>query len=90
MADKTEHAHEEQTEFKKHGDPLEHTEKAAEPHDPVPMPDNGGHSKSHAAHLGGHVDAHTRPAAEDLRHGMTPGERREPPMVQSRIGKQHK
>ena len=93
MADTTpEHAHEEQQEYKNHGDPLDHTEKTStpEPHDPVPMPDTGGHSKSHAAHLGGHVDAHTKPASADLRHGMTPGERREPPMVQSRIGKQHK
>ena len=90
MADTTEHAHEEKREYKNHGDPLEHTDDSTEPapkHEPVPVPDNGSHAKSHAAHLGEHVDAHTKPASADLRHGMTPGERRQPPMVQSRNGK---
>ncbi len=59
------------------------------PVDPVPVPDDGAHAHSHAAHLGGHVEEHTKPAG-NLRQGAAPGERREPPMVVQRIGKQHR
>lgn len=55
----------------------------------IPEPDNGGHSRSAAAHLGGTVHDHTKPAG-NLRHGAAPGELREPPMVVERVGKQHR
>ncbi len=57
--------------------------------DPVPMPDNGSHSHSHAAHLGEHTKGNTKPAG-NLRQGAAPGSLREPPMVVSRIGKEHR
>jgi hypothetical protein len=57
--------------------------------DPIPMPESGGHEKSHAAHLGGPVHDHTKRAG-DLRKSVDPGERREPPQVVGRIGKEHR
>ncbi|MDP9038209.1 MAG: hypothetical protein M3O02_02910 [Acidobacteriota bacterium] len=56
--------------------------------DPIPMPDQGSHEKSHAAHLG---EAHesTKPAG-NLRQGSHPGALREPPMVVQRVGKEHR
>jgi hypothetical protein len=88
------HASTEKESLKKHGDVMENAIKDADRHtagsqpDPVPMPDNGSHEKSHAAHLGD-AHEHTKPEG-NLRHGAAPGELREPPMVQQRIGKQHK
>lgn len=55
---------------------------------PIPAPDNGNHAKSHAAHLG-HAEEHTKPAG-NLRQGAAPGELREPPMMVSRVGKDHR
>jgi hypothetical protein len=57
--------------------------------DPIPAPENGNHARSHAAHLGGHVDEHTKRAG-NLRQGAAPAERREPPMIISRVGKDHR
>ena len=68
---------------KKHGDVMDAVV------DAVPMPEDGGHEKSHAAHLGGTVHDHTKPEG-NLRHGAAPGALREPPMVVQRVGKQHR
>ena len=57
--------------------------------DPVPMPENGGHAHSAAAHLGPSAQPHTKPEG-NLRQGSAPGARREPPMVVSRVGKLHR
>jgi hypothetical protein len=80
---------------KKHGDAMEKAMEDADRHaaqgknaDLLPMPESGGHERSHAAHLG-HAHEHTKPEG-NLRHGVAPGELREPPMVQQRIGKQHR
>lgn len=88
--------------LKKHGDELERAVEDADRHvagasgapnakpvDPIPMPENGGHEKSHAAHLGGTVHDRTKPMG-NLRQGAAPGELREPPMVVQRVGKQHR
>lgn len=88
------HAQREEESLKKHGDALESAMEDVDRHtkgdkDPVPMPENGSHEKSHAAHLGGTVHDHTKKAG-DLRKSVDPGERREPPMVQQRIGKEHR
>lgn len=82
--------------LKKHGDelagamePTGSKETApAPPRDPIPMPENGGHEKSHAAHLG-HAHEETKPA-DKLKQGMGSNTLREPPMVVSRVGKQHR
>jgi hypothetical protein len=83
--------------LKKHGDELEKavesreqgsTETAGKDRDPIPMPENGGHEKSHAAHLG-HVHEQTKPA-DKLKQGVGSNTLREPPMVVSRVGKQHR
>jgi hypothetical protein len=86
-----------QEEQKKHGDPLEralddvaeHTIGGNKNIDPVPEPEKGNHAHSHAAHLGAHVNEHTKPAG-NLRHGASPGALREPPQEVSRMGKQHR
>jgi hypothetical protein len=54
----------------------------------IPAPEDGGHAKSHAAHLHTEGDAHTKPAG-NLRQGSGPGELREPPQEVSRVGKGH-
>ena len=67
---KQERAQQETESAKKHGDKLERAlEKmdgngAGTGEDAVPMPENGGHEKSHAAHLGGHVQEHTKPTGD--------------------------
>ena len=93
------HAHEAKEEVKKHSDVLESAMKDADRHtvggehaDSVPMPDNGSHARSQAAHLdagspSGHE--HTNPAG-GLKHGVTLGELREPPQQISRTGKLHR
>ena len=82
-------------EEKKHGDALQQAmkdfDRGAEGReaDPVPMPDSGGHSHSHAAHLsGGEPD--TKRRLPDLRRSPAPGALRQPPAVVQRIGKQHR
>jgi hypothetical protein len=80
--------------LKKHGDVLERAIEDADRHaqgskDPIPMPESGGHEKSHAAHLGGNAHDRTKPQIE-------PGQRaaqaplREPPQEISRVGKEHR
>jgi hypothetical protein len=56
--------------------------------DPIPMPENGSHEKSHAAHLG-HAHEQTKPA-DKIRQGAASNDLREPPMVVQRVGKQHR
>lgn len=83
--------------LKKHGDELQRavdsagegsSESEGKRKDPIPMPENGGHEKSHAAHLG-HVHEQTKPA-DKLKQGMGSNTLREPPMVVSRVGKQNR
>ena len=62
-----------------------HSRTASFPNDHVPAPDNGGHARSAAAHLGD-AKGHTK-AAGSLRQTPT---LREPPMEISRVGKQHR
>ena len=89
------HAEQENESAKKHGDKLEPLLKKLDGNgsgaavDPIPMPENGSHEKSHAAHLGGTVHDRTKRAG-DLRKSVDPGERREPPMEIGRIGKEHR
>ena len=56
---------------------------------PIPAPEDGGHAKSHAAHLHEAGDVHSKPAG-NLRQGSGPGELREPPQQVSRVGKDHR
>lgn len=65
--------------------------------DPVPLPDQGGHAHSHAAHLSGKAskyvndkeNAQNKPEG-NLRHGAHPTGLREPPQNVSRVGKGHR
>jgi len=94
------HAQREEESLKKHGDVMEKAIEDSDRHamdgngtgknvDPIPMPDNGAHEKSHAAHLGGTVHDRTKPQG-NLRQGAAPGELREPPQEISRVGKEHR
>lgn len=95
-------AHAEKESLKKHGDELQkamedsdrHNLAAAAPPevkpDPIPMPDNGGHEKSHAAHLGGTVHDKTKPVGDIRQRFSASTDLREPPMVVQRVGKQHR
>lgn len=87
--------------LKKHGDVMERAIEDADRHaqapadvlnnkpaDPIPMPENGGHERSHAAHLG-KVHEQTK-AADKLKEGMSANTLREPPTVVQRVGKQHR
>lgn len=88
-----EHAHEQHGEDKKHGDALESAMKDADTRnvegaaaDPVPVPDQGTHAHSHAAHL---ADSK---AGEDgyeasVRQGANPNILRQPPSYQERAGR---
>lgn len=77
----------------KYGDKMDPTPKSMDSYgagagtDPIPAPEVGRHKKSHAAHLGGSVQDHTKPEG-DLRYGVAPGELREPPQDIRRVGKQ--
>jgi hypothetical protein len=73
--------HQEPQELKKQGDALAK--------DAVPMPEDGGHARSHAAHLGDAARENTKPVG-GLKHGVTLGELREPPQVTGRVGKEHR
>lgn len=86
-----------QESLKVHGDALagaEHhaTAKAspakAQAKGTIPVPENGSHERSHAAHLG-HVHEQTK-AADKLKEGMSANTLREPPVVVQRVGKQHR
>lgn len=97
-------AEREKESLKKHGDELEAAMKDADRHaaeaglkgaggkqvDPIPMPDNGGHEKSHAAHLGGTVHDRTKPVGDIRQRFSASTDLREPPMVVERVGKQHR
>jgi hypothetical protein len=84
-------------EQKKHGDTMGRAFEGSDKHksvgnrdiDPVPAPENGSHSHSHAAHLGEHVQEHTKTAG-NLRNGPASDELREPPMEVDRLGKKHR
>ena len=89
----TEHAHLQHGDDKKHGDALESAMKDADTHntegaaaDPVPTPDKGAHSHSHAAHL---ADTDTREASYEagVREGANPNTLRQPPPYQERAGR---
>ena len=69
---------------KLHGEKLSELVQGQHP-DAVPGEDNA-HAHSHAAHLSAEGKAHTKPEG-NLRQGASPGERREPPHDQARIGK---
>jgi hypothetical protein len=77
--------HQEPEELKQHGDPLANAIESSS----IPSPEDGGHAKSHAAHLGGAGREHTKPAG-GLQQGVNLGELREPPMVTNRVGKEHR
>jgi hypothetical protein len=91
----------EQESLKEHGDTMDGAAEALQTHgaaaagsrnghtaDAIPMPENGGHERSHAAHLG-KVHEQTR-AADKLKEGMSANTLREPPTVVQRVGKQHR
>jgi hypothetical protein len=94
------HAKKQDNEEKLHGDPLQATtsgtptkqkeqeEQRQQPKSShaIPAPDDGGHARSQAAHLGGHLHDHTKPVG-DLRHYE---QEREPPMEVSRAGKDYR
>jgi hypothetical protein len=67
-------------------DPTPHQKSATENNRAIPAADNGGHSRSQAAHLGSHPHDHTKPAG-DLRHYE---QEREPPQEVSRAGKEYR
>ena len=88
-------AHKEAETLKKHGDVLESAVQEFDRHaqgnnDPVPMPENGAHEKSHAAHLGGNVHDQTKPVGDIRQRFSASTDLREPPMVVQRVGKQHR
>ena len=90
-----EHAKAGKESAKKHGDVMEKAMEDADRHavggkraDPVPMPEEGAHGRSHAAHLGS-AHVHTKPQG-NLQRGPAPGALREPPMEIQRVGKQHR
>jgi hypothetical protein len=84
--------------LKKHGEALESAMKDNDRRadgdgrgtnvDPIPMPESGGHEKSHAAHLGGALHEHTKRQGEHP--GASAGELRQPPQEVGRIGKEHR
>ena len=53
--------------------------------EPVPEAEQGGHAKSHAAHLQTEGTAHTTPEGNH-RQGSEPGALREPPQDPGRVG----
>lgn len=90
-------SHKQDQEQKKHGDPMEgaldehdkQTPASEKKDNSIPLADNGSHAHSHAAHLGSHIREHTKPAG-NLRRETPPSELREPPIVTSRVGKDHR
>ena len=56
---------------------------------PIPMPEEGGHARSHAAHLHGAGGANNKGAGV-TKHSSSPGALRQPPAEPSRSGKQHR
>ena len=91
-------AQKEKESLKKHGDAVESGIKGRDRHsdgdgrgsnvDPIPMPESGGHEKSHAAHPGTAVHEHTQ--RQGAHPGASPGELRQPPQEIGRTGKEHR
>jgi hypothetical protein len=79
-------------EEKIHGDPLEASvapdgnHETGEQNSAIPPPEEGGHARSQAAHLGSNVHDHTKPAGDLRRYEFE----REPPQEVSRAGKDHR
>jgi hypothetical protein len=87
------HAKKQNKEEKLHGDALEDAattaprqQSATENNHAIPAADNGGHSRSQAAHLGGHPHDHTKPTGDLRRYEQE----REPPQEVSRAGKEYR
>ncbi len=57
--------------------------------DPIPAPEGGTHSRSHAAHLSTDAGQHTKPQG-NISQGTMVGELRQPPENITRNGKQHR
>lgn len=81
-----------------HGDALETAVSSADGHESqesqqsdarqtaIPAPDDGGHARSQAAHLGGHIHDHTKPVGDMRKYEAE----REPPKEVSRAGKRYR
>ena len=77
-----------------HGHPHHTSEKAVntpatEAADPIPAPDGGTHSHSHAAHLSSDASQRIKPEG-NIGKGTMVGELRQPPENITRSGKQHR
>ena len=97
----TPHAEKQSGEEKIHGDALETAVSSAGEHSSasehesqhsdakrsaIPAPDDGGHARSQAAHLGGHTHDHTKPVGDMRKYEAE----REPPKDVSRAGKEYR
>ncbi len=63
------------------------------PADTIPVPEEGGKARSHAAHLHVPGNVHSEPAGADRQgasHGADPGALRQPASIAERSGKQHR
>ena len=89
------HAERQQSEEKIHGDALDSAISSAGEHDSetsgthqsaIPAPEDGGHARSQAAHLGGHTHDHTKPVGDMRKYEAE----REPPKEVSRAGKRYR
>jgi hypothetical protein len=92
-------ANKQQSEEKMHGDPLDkavesagerETSEPGESNSAIPEAENGGHARSAAAHLGGHVHGHTKPTGDQRAIINAEEFPREPPREVGRVGKQHR
>jgi hypothetical protein len=95
QAENKSHAEKQAGEEKLHGDALDaavsssderESQNSSAKESAIPAPDNGGHARSQAAHLGGHTHDHTKPVG-DLRKYEA---EREPPQEVSRAGKEYR
>jgi hypothetical protein len=95
QAENKSHAEKQAGEEKLHGDALDAAVSPAGEHDSqnsatkqsaIPAPDNGGHARSQAAHLGGHTHDHTKPVGDMRKYEAE----REPPQEVSRAGKEYR
>lgn len=92
----SDHAQEQRTEEKTHGDPLDAAVSSAGEHageqergernSAIPEAETGGHPRSAAAHLGGHTHDHTKPVGDMRKYEAE----REPPQEVSRAGKEYR
>lgn len=93
------HAEKQQSEEKIHGDAMEDAistqsdqhgtrerNQTNQANRAIPEPDNGSHSRSQAAHLGGNAHDHTKPVGDLRRYEQE----REPPQEVSRAGKEYR